>query len=206
MMNEIVKNFWETAHKNNDTKWLTGSNLKDVWEPMNIMNKLMPNIKILNIGVGLGNETIQLQKYKVTIDALDISETALDRVKSITRNQFLSSNINNLPTNEYDLAVSHLVTQHINDKELNNQLKYVISSLKHNGVFAMQFAYVDNANNVSQNDEYQMAGGIIRKLEDIENFVKNNNGYISWVSEPKIFDHTTPKWQYIHIKKNNINE
>lgn len=203
-MNENIKNFWENAHNMRTELWLSGYSLEKVWNGLNIINKLVPNIKVLNIGVGLGNETIELSQHKDTIiDVLDISEKAIDSVKNITRAQYLSSNIFNLPINEYDIVVSHLVTQHMNDEDLNEQIKYVLRSLKPDGIFAMQFAFVDGVNMAPQGEDKQTAGSVIRSLSEIEKIVKNNNGYLSWISDVITFKHTASKWQYVHIKRND---
>ena len=210
-MSESVKFFWEKAHRENIVNWLSGCGVDEVWNRLDIMNQLIPNIKILIIGVGLGNETRELSKHHVIIDVLDISETALERVKDITRNQYSSSNISNLPINEYDVVVSHLVSQHMDDDGLNEQIKYIVRSLKSDGIFAMQFAFIDDDQeslnelervyrNVRELD-VQLKGFMFRTLFEMKDIIKNNGGYVSWVSEVRIFSHTPIKWYYIHIKK-----
>lgn len=204
-----IKEFWETAHKNNEELWLTGSYLNGVWSPMNLMNKLKSYIRILNIGVGLGRETMELKEKNVIVDVLDISETALNRVKNITRNQFLSENLNTLPVNEYDVIVSHLVTQHMSDNDLNEQLKYVIPSLNENGVFGMQFAFIndndtDELNRVYNNVltlEKEKKGHMFRTLDQMKKMIDENNGIITWVSDIVNYSHTPIKWYYINIMK-----
>ena len=201
-MNENIKNYWENAHKNNLKEPLSGYGLYGVWTALNITDKLIPNIKTLIIGVGLGNETVELSKHKdVIIDVLDISENAINKVKSITRSQYLSSNISDLPIDEYDVVTCHLVNQHMNDEDFNEQVKYVLRSLNPDGVFALQFAFVENVDEVPQGEESQKGGGVIRKLSEIEKFVKNNSGQISWVSDVVKFPHTPARWQYVHIKR-----
>jgi len=133
---------------------------------------LVPNIKILNIGIGTGAETIELSKHNVIIDVLDISEIAINKVKDITRNQYLSSNIENLPINEYDIAVSHLVSQHIDDDELNKQIKYVLRSLNTTGTFAMQFAFNDDNDNKTHDLDSQKHGNICRSLSEMDSIIK----------------------------------
>ena len=215
-MSESVKNFWEKAHNENISLWLTGSGFNEVWKYLNILNLLSPNNNILNIGVGLGGETRELIKRNVIIDVLDISETALERVKNITRNQYLSSNINNLPINEYDIVVSHLVTQHMDNNGLNEQIKYVLRSLKSEGVFAMQFAFIDNDQDTLiklgkvyhhlSDVDVQLKGFMFRTLSEMNKIVEDNGGHISWISEERKFDKTPIKWYYIHIKNKIYNE
>lgn len=208
-----IKDFWDEAHKKNETLWLTGSNLYYVWTPMNIMDKLTPDIKVLNIGVGMGKDTREIANVSTTVDVLDISQIALDRVKTVTRNQYLSSNINTLPESEYDLAVSHLVTQHMNDDDLLEQLKYVIRSLKLDGIFAMQFAFIDETPEsiIQLNNVYKSVldipknkkGHMFRSLLKMDDMVTECGGNINWVSEQRKFPNIPIKWYYIHIKKVN---
>lgn len=211
MMNTI-KDFWEDAHKNNEELWLTGSYLQQIWEPMLILPYIKPGLKVLNIGVGLGRDTHELHTKDVIVDVLDISEIALERVKSITRNRYLSSNLPEIPTNEYDIAVSHLVTQHMNDEDLIEQINHVIRSLKPNGIFAMQFAFIDNnqedqkeLNRVYKNVLYiptDKKGHMFRTLPKMKDIVESQcHGKISWVSNVRTYTTTPIKWYYIHITK-----
>ena len=204
-MSEIF-DFWEKNHEEWDTmgdpKYLTGSKFNEVWSKMNISNILKPNLNILNIGVGLGYETIELSKKEVIIDVLDISKNAVNRVKDITRNQYISTDIENLPIEEYDIVVSHLVSQHMNNEDLDKQIKYVIRGLKKDGVFAMQFAFGgENEFNEPNIINKQMQGHVFRTFPEMENIVTDNGGYIIWKSDEIRFSHTKIKWYYVHIKR-----
>jgi SAM-dependent methyltransferase len=208
-----IKEFWENAHKNDEELWLTGSYLNQIWPLFQITDKLKPGIKVLNIGVGLGRDTQELHTKKTIVDVLDISQIALDRVKSITRRQFLSSNLKDLPINEYDIAVSHLVTQHMNDTDLVEQIQYVLRSLKPDGIFAMQFAFIDDTpeNREHLNRVYydvinvptNQKGHMFRTLLEMKNIVEIKcEGKISWISDVRTYPNNPIKWYYIHIKQN----
>jgi len=206
-----IKEFWEVAHKENKELWLTGSHLTSVWTPMKLMAKLASGIKVLNVGVGLGKDTNELVNKGAIVDVLDISQTALDRVKATTRNQYISSNLDELPESEYDIAVSHLVSQHMNDDDLLDQIKYVLRSLKPEGIFAMQFAFIDetpvSVNHL--NEVYKSVddipkdkkGHMFRSLLKMEDMVKKCGGEIIWVSDPRRYPNNPIKWYYIHMKK-----
>jgi len=209
---DTIKEFWETAHKNNEELWLTGSYLQQVWEPMTILNRLSPGIKVLNIGVGMGRDTIELHSKGVIVDVLDISDTALERVKPQTRNRYLTSNLNELPNDEYDVAVSHLVTQHMRDEDLIEQIKNVVSSLKPDGVFGMQFAFINDTSEDKEhlNNVYKdvlsvpndRKGHMFRSLSKMKDIVETLCGAkITWVSNIRSYPNTPIKWYYIHIKK-----
>jgi 2-polyprenyl-3-methyl-5-hydroxy-6-metoxy-1,4-benzoquinol methylase len=210
-----IKDFWEEAHQKNEELWLTGSYLNQVWDPLNITSKLAPGLEVLNIGVGLGRDTAELKDKGVIVDALDISQTALDRVKTITRNQYLASHIRSLPSQAYDVAVSHLVTQHMNESDLIQQVAHVLRSLKPDGIFAMQFAFIDETteayiqlerayNNIMSQPPEQR-GHMFRTLNKMKVIVEDVcGGKISWVSAVKEYSFTPIKWYYINIKRGLI--
>jgi len=210
-MSNTMKDFWEKSHKNSNIRFLSNSKMIDVWTNLNIIDLLKPNIKILNIGVGTGEETNKLFKHDVIIDVLDISEIALNKVKKITRNQYLESNIENLPINEYDIVVSHLVAQHMDDEDIDTQVKCVLRSLSPNGIFAMQFAFIDDNVDNSLNILEKMWSGknnkerglMCRTVSEMDSIIKKRDGYISWISEEITFSSMPMKWYYIHIKKIN---
>ncbi len=160
-------------------------------------------MSVLVIGVGMGHETTELSKRNLAaLDVLDISESAISKVKGITRSQYLASDVSTLPSNEYDIVSSHLVNQHMSDQDFDIQCRHVIRSLKPEGIFAMQFAFVEHLDCLPAADlTNQTDGGCVRKLHIIENFVKNNGGFISWASDIVHFPRTIAKWQYVHIQR-----
>lgn len=206
-MNKEVKDFWENAHKNSMQEWLSGTHLRELKINLQLDDLLKENIEVLNIGVGLGVCTKELVEMGCTVDVLDISDIAIEKVKDITRKQYLASYEHALPKNKYDLVISYLVSQHMNDVNLNRQLKYVIRSLKTTGTFALQFAFIDDYE-LMKNDQKRIqgeiaetTGGVIRPLEDIQRFVEENGGYITWTSDVVHSEHTIAKWQFVHIKR-----
>ena len=206
-MNKNVKDFWEKAHEESAIEWLSGTHLNELKINLHLDDLLKENIKVLNIGVGLGVCTKELVDMGCTVDVLDISDIAITKVKNITRKQYLASYEFGLPKNEYDLVISYLVSQHMNDVNLKRQLKYVIRSLKSTGTFALQFAFIEDYDLMKRDQERiqgetaETTGGVIRPLEDIQKFVEENGGYLSWVSEVCHSEHTIAKWQFVHIKR-----
>lgn len=206
-MDKNVKDFWEKAHADSAQEWLSGTRLNELRINLQLDGILKENIKVLNIGVGLGTCTKELVDMGCIIDVLDISDIAIEKVKNITRKQFLATYEYGLPKNYYDLAISYLVVQHMNDKNLNKQMKYVIRSLKEDGVFALQFAFIEDKEIMKRDYERiqgeiaETTGGVIRPLEDIQKFAEENGGYLSWISDVCHSEHTIAKWQFVHIKR-----
>src|SRR6185436_575611 len=119
--------------------WLTGSRAEGVWYPLAIQSRLRRGTVVLNIGVGLGHCTRALVRRGCIVHALDIAPAALAKVERIVAKTWLADNLSALPPKTFDVAISHLVAQHMSDEQLSAQLNAVVASLKPDGVFALQF-------------------------------------------------------------------
>lgn len=201
-----VKEWWNYCQDNNHW-YLTGSKGPEVWERLNITDRIYPGQLVLNIGVGLGYCTHELVKRKCFVHALDISEVALDKVRNVVARAWLPNQLGELPAATFDLVISHLVTQHMNNGDLSDQLCAVIKSLKPDGIFAMQFTY-------SLNGKYDLfkpivpnmkAGGVCRSLIKMNSLVENAHGKILWVDKIDFFPEWNAGWYGIHIVKQDEN-
>jgi SAM-dependent methyltransferase len=202
-MNKEIINYWDTCHTNNDKMWLAGSHLQEVLLSLDI-KAVKVNGNTLVIGVGLGYEVQGLREFTTLVDVLDISEVALSRVRDITHAQYLASEIWKLPISRYDLVISHLVAQHMNDRDFKKQLELVIRSLKADGVYALQIAFDPQDKRTReevQGIESQKTGYVFRSLGKINDMVTAFGGFISSATEPRIFEHTTIQHQFIQIRR-----
>jgi SAM-dependent methyltransferase len=136
---EPIGTWWDHAHGIDHQQWLTGSPGAEVWERLDVVGPLRPGTAVLNIGVGLGRCTRELAVLGCTVSALDISPVAVERIKDVATG-YLASDLGSLPANRFDLALSHLVAQHMRDADLLDQIHHVVRSLKPDGLFAMQYA------------------------------------------------------------------
>lgn len=195
-----IEEWWKEAHKSKHKRWLTGSPGREVWGFLKIGNFVQPNKTVLNIGAGLGNCTKDLFDKGMITHVLDISPTGLERVKQYTIRTWLPSQLKELPEDTFDLAISHLVTQHVSDEDLLEQMKAVIKSLKSNGLFAMQFATAIIGGNNRQDIEAQMRGCVCRTLEHMEKLIKKAGGEMKLVNE-KSYPRANCKWYAIHIER-----
>ena len=197
-----IKEWWEKAHREKNEEWLSGNTGKTIWEFLNIVDLIQSSKTILNIGVGLGYDTKELYDRKVNVQALDISEIALERVKNYIVAGYLSTQLGDIPSGKFDLAISYLVVQHINEKDLLEQMSVIIRSLKPDGIFAMQFATgTDKGYKKRENLDAQMRGGVCWTLEEMKQLVERANGKIVWASNPKFWYKYKCKWYAIHIKR-----
>ena len=174
-----------------------------VWGYLNVNNFISQGKVILDIGVGGGDESKELYEKGCVVHALDISPLGLERVKPYTIERYLPSQLKELPENFFDLVISHLVTQHMSDEDLLEQMKAVIKGLKKEGIFAMQFADSEIEHyHINQDIERQKSGSICRSIEKMKKMVKEAGGKIVGITnKPTLFPAFKTKWHAIHIKK-----
>ena len=113
-----IKQFWEESHKNKDILWLSDYSGPDIWNTLKINELIKPKINVLNIGVGTGKCSYDLNKKGVNLYGLDIVEEPLKKLDSIFKNYWTIKDMNTLPKEFFDLAICHLVAQHIEDKRI----------------------------------------------------------------------------------------
>lgn len=205
--NVSIEGWWDKCHGESAPFWLTGSQGPEVWAYLDIHHRLQPGITVLNIGVGLGHCTRALARIGTHVHALDISETALQRVSDVIEQGWLASNLETLPKDTFDLAISNLVAQHMNHETLRAQLEAVISSLRIGGVFALQFSA---SLNDSENDQAsptlheQKGGGVMRSLAWMERCVQGAGGAVVRANRIGVFPHCNSCWYGIHIVRKDF--
>ena len=119
-----IQDWWEKAHHIAAKKWLTGSSLDSYlkfFDAEDVYNKAH---YILEIGCGTCVATKQMDDVGKNLTVLDISQQAL-KTASQWATIVHSSGIKLLPANYFNLAISYLVAQHMNDTDLQDQLTYV---------------------------------------------------------------------------------
>jgi SAM-dependent methyltransferase len=161
-----IQDFWEQAHERNDEGWLTGSPGLDEWTNLDVVPRVLPGVRVLNIGVGLGRGTLDLAAQGCRVTAVDISSKALDRVRSRVAAVCPADNLQALPSASFDLALSHLVAQHMSDADLQTQFTHVMRSLADTGLFAVEFITYWEQSEPSMRDnlEWRKRGGVGRTL------------------------------------------
>ena len=137
------------------------------------------------------------------VHALDISPFALDKVRDCVTAGWVPSELGNLPGNTFDLAISHLVSQHMNDADLEDQIREVVRALKPEGIFAMQFAYrlIGEEGTIIQSDAHSKEGSNCRSLARMEDLIAKAGGQIAWAEPIGAFPAFGSGWYGIHIRK-----
>ena len=200
-----MKEFWEEKHRNKLVTYLSGhcgaTVIKGLYIEPIIGALLGSSCEVLEIGVGLGICTRDLRDMGMHISCVDISEEALRRVEKYCDRRFLSSKIDTLPTDFFDLAISFCVTQHIDDAALSAQLWEVIRSLKPEGIFAMQYAFAFYGSPLEQGRAQMEAGAVNRPIERMHQMVAEAGGRIVLSRVSSISPQFQSGWGVIHIMK-----
>lgn len=202
---ESVQQWWDKCHSNagDFDFWLSGSSGNDVWSSLKIEDRIRPGQKLLNIGVGKGHCTRALAERGCQVHALDISPVALAAISNCVVATWLPSQLTQIPSDTFNLAISHLVSQHMSDANLSQQLSEVVRSLDADGVFAMQFAFrlSGNEEEIEETAENIKNGSVCRSLEGMQTMVASAGGRIVWSEKIATFPESNAGWYGIHIKK-----
>lgn len=209
-----IKKHWERFHTERDGGALTGSTFKDINDFFNLSSYIKKDAVVLNIGVGLGYATKYYSEAGCRVYALDISETALESVDQWTEEGFLHKNCDSLPTSMFDVAISHLVTQHMSEEDILFQFPNVIRSLKDTGILFVQFAGSDimRENNISdtivgnlddgENGVVSMLGGrMVRTPDYAASLINRCGGKVIYTSQLRRFPVYKSYWYYLKVSK-----
>jgi SAM-dependent methyltransferase len=202
--NETLRQWWDVVNLTSNKYWLTGSAGPEVWDYLNITDRVVPEAIVLNIGIGLGYCTRELARRGCIVDVLDISKVAINSVHDVIDRGWQPGQLTSeFPEKKFDLAISNLVTQHMLCEDLKCQINAVIRSLKPTGVFAMQFAFPLNGRIPTNNQERSNAkgGSVWYTLEMIQEMVDRARGRISWSKIILTFPQFGAGWYAVHITK-----
>lgn len=134
------RNKWNAVHEIRHPGALSGSNGGETLKQHCLMNLMRPKMHVLDIGVGLGGMAEHLHALRCHVDCLDVADKAKETVKDFIENFYLAANIQDLPSLYYDVAISHLVAQHMCERNLRKQIEHVFRSLKPGGIFSLHLA------------------------------------------------------------------
>lgn len=191
--------FWENNHNAKNRFWLTNSIPSSVYKIHKIehlVNK--KDMNILEIGVGFG-DSIRFLSKSHNVYAVDISNKALERVEDV------STTIQSYEpwvSDTIDLAICHLVFQHCGDDDIRHLMKQTINSLKDDGLFSFQSAYVDTSKLDSTRKQYVAENHLyFRTVDEIKSIVDECGGEVVWVSDKQVFPNACGiEWNIFHIR------
>jgi SAM-dependent methyltransferase len=195
---EADADWWNRAHRIDDPMWLSGTDATEIWERLGVPKLLRRGTRVLNIGVGMGYCTRALHARGCRVSAVDISEVALKRVEDVIVG-YLADNLCSLPDRWFDVALSHLVAQHMYDDDLEAQMSAVMRALKPDGIFALHYAEPADGTLPNVNTpEAARGGGVLRQPEFIAAMADRTGGVI--VSDKTREKHQGCRWRVAHIR------
>jgi len=136
---EQFRDFWETCHKIESVTHLSGAQYDPAMGSLKIEERIRPGTNVLEVGVGMGYITQGLQQKGAKVSALDISQTALDRVNKYCEEVYLIEDMGKIPSDHFDVIVCCNMVQHVHTDLLKQELGHFIRSLADGGVLALQF-------------------------------------------------------------------
>lgn len=134
------KAFWDTAHTTADGHWLTGSKGEHVFAVHGLTDLLRSGTRVLEVGVGLGTVTRALVNAGCEVTCVDISNRALKAVDGLASAFFSDDLFELVPRRAFDVAIHHLVAQHLHDSDLVRHIRLCCRALAPGGVLSMQIA------------------------------------------------------------------
>lgn len=210
-VNEHNKRTWGRFHEEGNRGALTGTSFKHTVSFFGLKGYLFRGMNVLEIGVGLGFCVKGFYEMGCNVYASDICKEAFRRIEKYIKGSFLYGEVEKLPDDFFDLAVSHLVTQHMSEAGLLKQFPEVIRSLKPNGVFCVQFAYSDilGENNIKEtivgtpgDNKVSMLGGrMVRTPDYARQLIDRCDGKVVYTSDMTRFPKFKSGWYYMRIVK-----
>lgn len=135
---------WQRYHQEQKVTALTGSGLDSYHRYHGLTPRsYAPGTVVLEVGVGLGRAVREAFKMGCRVSVLDICRRALETVNDVCDGLYLHEEIDKLPSDTFDLITHHLVTQHMSDGDLKDQLPHLIRALKPIGRLHIQWAGSD---------------------------------------------------------------
>jgi len=210
-VNEHNKRAWVRFHKEGNRDALTGTSFKHMVSFYGLKGMLFKGMDVLEIGIGLGLCAKGFYEMGCNVYASDICKEAFNRIEKYIKGSFLCGEMEKLPSDFFDLAISHLVTQHMSEVGILRQFPEVIRSLKTDGVFCVQFAFSDipNENNKKEtivgtpgDNKVSMLGGrMVRTPDYARQLIDRCGGKVIYTSDMTRFPKYKSGWYYMRVVK-----
>jgi dTDP-4-dehydrorhamnose reductase len=172
------REFWNRQHNQDNVRTLSGCSFDATVDFLNVRKLIAPGMKVLEIGCGLGYVTKGFAKI-ADISVLDISDSALDRVRSVCESVYHINDVESLPSEYFDLIICHNVVQHVPTAPLRKELEHAIRSLKPRGTFALEYVWGDSIEDdgVDFDPAWATAGHLCRSDDFMTQLIQDLGGF-----------------------------
>lgn len=205
-MSKSIKTFWNNSHDKKVLSFLSGCQYDETIDFLKLRSYMVPGNHVLEMGAGLGYVTKGLYENNLVVSVLDISETALERVKDYCERVFTTNELEKLPSDYFDVIICHNLIQHIPTDFLIEELRHCIRSLKASGVFAMEFVSNDKVED-TWNVQYKHNSGLpnfCRTPKYLENIINKLAGECKLMVDNKCDIGITKGCHVFHIKRISV--
>ncbi|CAI2672417.1 Carboxy-S-adenosyl-L-methionine synthase (plasmid) [Apilactobacillus kunkeei] len=144
-MSEKIKNYYKhiySTEKHSEHEWTAGTANPEL---VNLVydNKIKPNSNILELGCGLGTESVFLAVRGMNVTAVDISKDAISVGKQLSslynvNVDWMVEDILNADFSNYDIVTDQGCFHHLNDDERVIYANKVYKFLKAGGMFILR--------------------------------------------------------------------
>jgi len=142
-MDKVRIKAWDYHHLENDIGALSGCQYQDIIDSSFIADKLKPSDHVLEVGVGMGYVTKGLRDNAYIVSGFDIAPLALKRVRKYCEAIYNFDQIEDLPTNYFDIIICINTAQHVPTPSLYYELFHFIRSLKKTGIMVINCIMTD---------------------------------------------------------------
>jgi SAM-dependent methyltransferase len=201
-----LKSFWEQMHQERNGRFLTGSDPATTYQQHGVLDLVASGtpITVLEVGVGLGVGVRSLAALGHTVIACDISATALGSVADVAAMMKLPWQLKDLEPSSIDLAMAHLVAQHVPDDDWLGLMRGVVRLLKTDAFFSFQYTErVLPEQSLPPEFAVDEALGIahFRSPARVADMVTEAGGAVIWHSpSPMKFTHVPQmQWHFVHV-------
>lgn len=204
-MEKRVEEFWDNCHNKRILASLSGSSYDDTIDFLKVRHLIKPGIRVLEVGVGIGNAIKGLHTSGALVSCVDISKPALDAVRNYCEFAYRVDELAELPSDYFDVVICVNVVQHIPTNDLKTEFTQILRSLKSTGVFAVEFVSNDKIEDMGDNPNIDMIknGGCCRSPEFLERLIEELGGTCELVFTKDV-DINMVKGQHVfHIRKKN---
>ena len=134
---------WDFLHKENNLGALSACQYQETLDFLRIEDFLESEDRVLEVGVGMGYVTKGLRENGYSVSGFDISPRALQRVKPYCNAVYNLEDLENIPSNYFDVILCNNVAQHMPTPLLCYEMFHFIRMLKKDGVLAVKSVATD---------------------------------------------------------------